>query len=258
MLRAWRRRRLGQTPLPAGWQEILTSNVPLSARLPAALLASYHHALQIFLDEKHFEGCGGLSVSEEMRVTVAGYACLLLLGDPRGYYPRLGTVILYPRSFAAPLSSVDRMGVITERVEERLGESWTEGAVVLAWESITELISGRSADCNVIIHEFAHQLDACQAFTAGRLLSDEAGEACSWEELLIGARGRQRSTRRRGGPAALDPYALGEVTELFAVASETFFMNPLRLRSASPQLHAELVAVYRIDPTAWRGPSREG
>lgn len=255
MLRAWRRRRLGNRPLPAAWQEILARSVPLAARLPEGLKPAYRRNLQIFLDEKYFEGCGGLNVSDEMRVTVAGYACLLLLGEPRGYYPQLGTVILYPRSFAAPLAAVDGAGVVTERVEERLGESWAEGAVVLAWESVAELIEGRSGDGNVIIHEFAHQLDSGHGFTAGRLLAAGRGAARSWEELLAGARGKERSTRRRGGPPALDPYALGGTAELFAVASETFFMNPLRLRSASPQLYAELAAVYRLDPAGWPLPA---
>jgi hypothetical protein len=123
--------------------------------------------VQVFLDEKRFEGCGGLDVTDEMRLTIAGYACLLLLGDPAGYYPRLGTVVVYPQSFAAPIKETDHHGIVTETIEERLGESWEEGTVVLAWDSILALIRGGSAGCNVIVHEFAHQFDAQRGLTAG-------------------------------------------------------------------------------------------
>jgi len=251
MLRSWQRRQLCRQPFPATWRQLLVANLPLYGRLPETLRAALEKHVRVFLDEKHFEGCGGLEVTEEMRVTVAGYACLLLLHDPDGYYPRLGTVVLYPESFAAPIRATDHLGVVTETVEERLGESWQEGTVVLAWDSIRALIRGASGDCNVVVHEFAHQIDAQRGLTAGARLLALRGRYRDWQELLAAEQGRLRAARRRGRPAALDPYAYTSPEELFAVASETFFMRPVRLRSAHPQLYTELVAVYRIDPAEW-------
>jgi hypothetical protein len=207
--------------------------------------------VRVFLDEKHFEGCGGLEVTAEMKVTVAGYACLLLLHDPDGYYPRLGTVVLYPQSFAAPIRATDHLGVVTETVEERLGESWQEGTVVLAWDSIEEIIRGASGDCNVVVHEFAHQIDAQRGLTAGARLLALRGRYRDWQELLAAEQGRLRTARRRGRPAALDPYAFTHPEELFAVASETFVMRPVRFRTSHPELYQELQAVYGIDPAGW-------
>jgi len=207
--------------------------------------------VQVLLDEKHFEGCGGLEVTDEMRLTVAGYASLLLLGDPDGYYPRLGTVVIYPQSFAAPIRDTDHLGIVTEMIEERLGESWEEGTVVLSWDSIEELIHGTSGDCNVVIHEFAHQIDVQRGLTGGAGLSARHDRYGNWQELLDAERRSQRSARRRGRPAALDPYAFTSPEELFAVATETFFMRPIRFQSGHPELYAELQAIYGLDPARW-------
>ncbi|MHB8707784.1 MAG: M90 family metallopeptidase [Desulfuromonadales bacterium] len=251
MLRYWSRRKLSRQPFPGAWRQILDRTVPISRALPRQMQPVLEKHVQVFLGEKRFEGCGGLDVTDEMRVTIAGYACLLLLHDPAGYYPRLGTVVLYPESFAAPVRDTDHLGIVTETVEERLGESWEEGAVVLAWDSIQEILRGASGDCNVVIHEFAHQIDAQRGLTAGRPLLTRAGGCHNWAGLLDTEQRRQRTAFRRGRPSVLDPYAFTSPEELFAVATETLFMRPVRLKSNHPELHAELQAVYGLDPASW-------
>lgn len=235
---------------PAAWRSILDENVPPCRSLPESLRAVFEKHVRVFLDEKRFEGCGGLEVTDEMRVTVAGHACLLLLHDPDGYYPRLGTVVIYPESFATPIRATDHVGIVTETVEERLGESWEEGTVVLAWDSIQEVIRGGSGDCNVIIHEFAHQIDAQRKLSAGRPLLTQ-GDCRNWEELLAAEQRRQRTAFRRGRPSVLDPYAFTSPEELFAVASETFFMRPVRFKNNHSELYTELRTVYGVDPAEW-------
>jgi Mlc titration factor MtfA (ptsG expression regulator) len=249
--RRWQRNRLGREPFPAAWEELLAGRVPLYGILPGPERTRLRHHVRILLDEKAFEGCGGLEVTDEMRVTVAGHASLLLLADPDDYYPMLGTVILYPESFAAPVQATDQVGVVTETVEERLGESWQEGTVVLAWDNIEEIIRGTSGDCNVIIHEFAHQIDAQRGICSGAPLRAPGSRCRDWGELLELEQRQQRTARRRGRPAVLDPYAFTSPEELFAVASETFFMRPVRLKTNHPGLYAELEAVYGLDPAGW-------
>lgn len=251
MLRNWFRRKLSRQPFPTAWREILVRTVPVCRALPPQLQPVLERHVKMFLEEKRFEGCGGLVVTDEMKVTVAGYAGLLLLGDPAGDYPRLGTVVLYPESFAAPVRDIDHLGIVTETVEERLGESWEEGTVVLAWDSVQEIMRGVSGDCNVVIHEFAHQIDARRGLSAGRPLLTRADGCRSWEELRDAEQRRQRSAFRRGRPSVLDPYAFTSPEELFAVATETFFMRPVRFKSNHPELYAELQAVYGVDPASW-------
>jgi Mlc titration factor MtfA (ptsG expression regulator) len=251
LLRRWRRHRLHRQDFPASWRQILRDNVPLCRLLPEAGRDLFEKHVRVFLDEKRFEGCGGLTVTEEMRVTVAGYACLLLLDSPDLDYPQLGTIVLYPESFATPIRTSEPTGIVTETVEERFGESWREGTIVLAWDSVQEIIRGASGDCNVIIHEFAHQLDARHGLTEGASLRTVPAGCRTWEDLLRTEQCRQRSSQRRGRPAALDPYAFTSPEEFFAVASETFFMRPVRFRSNHPELYAELRAVYGVDPADW-------
>lgn len=251
MLRFWSRHKLLRQPLPPEWAEILRGNFPLYRQLPDLERTRLEKQLRVFLAEKRFEGCGGLEITEAMRVTVAAYACLPLLHHPNGYYPQLGTVVLYPRSFAAPIRNSDALGIVTETVEERLGESWQEGAVVLAWDAVEEMLRGRNGDCNVIIHEFAHQIDAQRGITESGTLLTRPGGCRDWHDLLAAEQQRQRTTRRRGRPAILDPYAVSDPAELFAVASESFFMRPIRLKANRPELYAELQAVYGVDPAGW-------
>lgn len=251
LLRRWRRQKLHRQGFPAAWRQILHDNVPLCRQLPEEQQRRFERQVRVFLDEKHFEGCGGLTVTEEMRVTVAGYACLLLLGGAGDDYPQLGTIVLYPESFATPVRTTDHTGIVTETIEERLGESWQEGTIVLAWDSIRELLRGQSGDCNVIIHEFAHQVDARHGLTAGAPLLTSREGCHTWAELWQTEQYRQRTSQRRGRPAALDPYAFTSPEELFAVASETFFMRSIRFRSNHPELYAELRAVYGVDPAEW-------
>lgn len=247
LLDRWRR----PQELPAAWRKFLDANIPPCRTLPAPVRETFERHVRGFLAGKRFEGCRGLEVTDEMRLTVAGYAALLLAGNRHGSYPRLGTVVIYPQSFAAPIRATGPAGIVTETVEERLGESWQEGTVVLAWDSIEEVVRGLSNDCNVIIHEFAHQIDAEHGLTAGAPLLALRDRFRDWQDLLEGERQRQRRSRRRGRPFALDPYAFTHVEELFAVASESFFMRPVRFRSGHPELYAELQAVYRLDPAGW-------
>lgn len=251
MLRFWRRRQLRRQPLPAAWRQILEATVPHCRYLPQPLREAFEHHVRVLLDEKHFEGCGGVEVTDVMRLTIAGYASLLLLGDPDGYYPRLGTVVIYPQSFAAPIRDTDQLGIVTETVEERLGESWEEGTVVLAWDSIEALIRGASGDCNVVVHEFAHQIDTQRGLTGRGRLAVLANRYRDWQEVLDAERRLQRSARRRGRPAILDPYAFTSPEELFAVATETFFMRPIRFQAGHPELYAELQAIFGLDPARW-------
>lgn len=251
MLRLLTRRKLSREPFPATWREFLDRNVPLSRRLPQALRPAFEKHIRVFLAEKKFEGCGGLNVTDEMRLTIAGYACLLLLKEPAGYYPQLGSVVIYPESFAAPIRTVDHTGIVTDLVEERLGESWQEGTVVLSWDSVEEIVHGDSGDLNVVIHEFAHQIDAQRGLTDSSRLLAAHGCCRDWQALLAHEQQRLRTVRRRGPPAVLDPYALTSAEELFAVATETFFMRPVRFKANHPELHAELQAVYGVDPAEW-------
>src|SRR6476646_5774080 len=96
LFKSRRRARLRDRPAPKAWRQILDSTLPVFSRLTPEDQTELLGHMQVFLAEKHFEGCGGLTLTEEMRVTIAGQACLLLMHRDTDYYPELTTILVYP------------------------------------------------------------------------------------------------------------------------------------------------------------------
>ena len=154
-----RRERLRQRPFPPAWRRILQRRVPYLRRLPADLQRQLRQHIQVFIAEKPFIGCGGLVVTDEMRVTIAAQACLLLLNRRPSYYPSLRQILVYPGAFFVDRLHADAAGVLQDQRRLLSGESWSQGQVILSW---TDALEGAAVDDdgrNVVIHEFAHQLD---------------------------------------------------------------------------------------------------
>lgn len=253
LIRYWQRQRRRRQSFPAGWELLLESSFAPYHRLPKADLDELRGLIQVLLAEKVFEGCNGQQITDEVRIMIAANAALLLLHRRHDCYPLLGTVLVYPTSFAAPVRHTDHLGIVTETLEERLGESWETGTIVLAWDSLREVCAGRSGGLNVILHEFAHQLDIEEGISDSTLLRHH--DVCrDWAGLCKREYTRLRRNRRRGRPQVLDPYGSTSPAECFAVATETFFERPLRLKAHHPELYAELTTIYRQDPAKyWRG-----
>ncbi len=249
---AFRRRRLrllGQA-LPAAWDAILRDNVPIYQRLPEDSRAKLGGYVNAFLAEKNFEACGGLDeVTEEMAVTVAGQACLLLLNDRCGLFERLRTVILYPDIFSAE-GGIDHDGYERGR-EERLGESWETGSVVLSWHHVLHGPETEQDGHNVVLHEFAHQLDQRDGVADGAPVLGSLAARRRWAEVFRGAFERHRSRRHRGQRLVIDDYGGSNPAEFFAVATETFFERPKKLSQRYPELYEELKVFYALDPVTW-------
>jgi Mlc titration factor MtfA (ptsG expression regulator) len=252
VLPAWwvlrRRRRLQRQAFPAAWRTILRRRVPLLRRLPADLRLQLQKHMQVFIAEKAFIGCAGLQVSEEMRVVVAAQACLLLLNRPAGYFPRLRQILLYPGAFAVDGAHTD--GVVQH--EERrvlLGESWSQGQVVLSWQDCLAGAAVADDGRNVVIHEFAHQLDQEDGHANGAPQRRQHPQR--WSQVFHAAFARLRREAHVGEPGLLNHYGAQDPAEFFAVVSEVFFEQPAELKDYDPALYQELCAFYRVDPAAW-------
>jgi Mlc titration factor MtfA (ptsG expression regulator) len=249
-----RRRRLKSRPFPPEWLAILDKNVPLYRRLTTADRAELQRHIQVFVAEKNFEGGNGFVMTDEVRVTIAAQACILLLHRETGYYAGLSSVIVYPGEFLAPFREVDESGVITEGIDRRSGESWQEGTLVLSWEDIADGSLDVQAGYNVVIHEFAHQLDVEDGITCGtrRLFGRDQP---NWAKTLEQEYLRLQHDTAHGRSTVLDPYGAENPAEFFAVATECFFESPRRLRERHPKLYAELARYYRQDPASWPNSS---
>ena len=251
-----RRKRLNNSPFPPDWLRLVERRVPIYRRLAPADQEELQGHIQVFIAEKHFEAGRGLSMTDEIRVTIAAQACLLILHRETDYFPGLSSIVVYPDEFVVPFSEADEAGIVTEGRDVRSGESWIQGTLVLSWADV--LLGGRDGyeDYNVVIHEFAHQLDDEDGITSGEPLLGR--RRCRlWEGVLEEEYLRLREAEARGLPTLLDPYGAENPAEFFAVVSECFFASPVLLRERHAELYGELARYYRQDPAAWPGGDAE-
>ncbi len=251
---AYRRLRVQQQPFPHAWRRILRRRVPLVRRLPVALQLQLKKHIQVFIAEKAFLGCAGLHITDEMRVVIAAQACLLLLNRPANYYPQLRQILVYPGAFVVPRHSADDAGVLHEERQALAGESWAQGQVILSWQDC--LLGAAQADDgrNVVIHEFAHQLDQDSGTANGAPLpapNTPGHDPQRWSRVFHAAYAQLQQQVRSGQAGLLDPYGAQDPVEFFAVASEAFFERPRELAQGYPALYRELAGFYQLEPALW-------
>lgn len=244
-----RREALRAQPMPDPWREIIDANVPYAAHLAEDDRRELDALVRIFMAEKRFEGCGGLSITDEMRVTTAAQACLLLLHRETDIYPDLGTILVYPHPYRAPAEH--RVGpVVLHSDDGRLGESWTRDVVVLAWDHVNAATHILAEGHNLVLHEFAHQLDGEDGAMDGAPQLGSRTRYAVWARVF-GEEFENLSKRVHAGLASdVDSYASTSPAEFFAVVTEMFFERPGHLKRRHPDLYAELEAFYRQDPAA--------
>ncbi len=248
LFRHWRRKRLMTEPLEPGWLAIIERNVPYYHRLGLDMRRRMQGLVQVFLDEKLFEGCGGIEISDEIRVTVAAHACILLLGRDAELYPKLRSVLLYPGTYVAPLSRRGPGGVVTEGVQARSGESWSHGNVVLSWGDVLLCASPNPTGRNVVLHEFAHQLDSESGSNEGAPVLPHQDMYANWARVLGKEYQLLIDAIEQGKPTLLDQYGATSPAEFFAVATECFFEKPVEMSASHPELYEQLKLFYMQDP----------
>ncbi len=234
---------------------MLERNVPVYRRVPTELRAQLNGHMHVFLAEKHFEGCDGLAMTEEIRVTIACQACLLILNRETNYYPDLVTVLVYPSIFYADVEEPDGV-IVSEYKEDRSGESWDLGVVILSWEDVVEYASTGRAGYNVVLHEFAHQLDMENREMDGMPHLESRAQRDEWSRVFRDAYDdfeRAAASKRR---TLIDSYGVGDPAEFFAVVTESFFERPLALRREHAALYDVLARYYRVDPASWEARRR--
>lgn len=243
-----RRAAVQAQPFPEEHRKILERNVAHVALLDPEERAELEGLVAAFLSEKRFEGAGGLELDDEIRVTIAAEACLLLLHREHDLYPDLVSIVVYPSAYRAPQPR--REGpVVIEGGEGRLGESWTRGTLVLAWDHVRAQ-ARHLGTANVVLHEFAHQLDGEDGAMDGAPDLGSRASYATWARVL-GEEFEALSSRLHAGrPSDIDPYGATSPPEFFAVVTEMFFERPLVLRARHPELYAELAGFYRQDPAA--------
>jgi Mlc titration factor MtfA (ptsG expression regulator) len=236
-------------PPPAAWADLLAARTTFFARLSAAQREELLRLMQRFIATKRFFG-NGIAVTEEMKVVVAGTACLLLLGLPQyGLFPRNPDVIIHVRDFGQVVQAVGPDGQRYEIRESNLGQAIYRGPIRLAWSTIDAPAAHRRGR-NLILHEYAHALDFLNGLIDGTPPLETRQRAAEWARVFSGELQRLRSDAAAGRPTLLDPYGATNPAELFAVATECFFEQPVELRRRHAELYAQLAAFYGQDPAS--------
>ncbi len=207
---------------------------------------------QELMAEKNFEGCSGLMVTREMRLLISAQAALLLVGRSENCYPVLRTVLLYPNSFVAPCHHTDELGIVSEGEEARTGESWKLGVVVLAWDEVLSSAQAAPGAFNVVLHEFAHQLDTAWGYIHRRGIIAVKPSEMAWAKVMNHEFQRLRRAVETGHESILNPYGAEHPAEFFAVATECFFQNPRKLQSRHPELYTAMQDFYGQNPAQWQ------
>ena len=244
-----RRRKILLQPFPNEWLELLRTNVPHYSLLSGKEKAKLRNAVQVFIAEKHWEGCRGLEITDEMKVTIAGQACLLTLGMRKNYFPRVKTILVYPEGFRMP-KDPHGTDFLKEETMPVLGVAWHRGPVILSWDDIVNQVKASGTAGNLVIHEFAHQLDMQGGPADGTPWLPNPKLQEKWHSIMKTEYERLVEQSEEGRPSLLDHYGSMNEVEFFAVASECFFEQPVEMKREHPELYGILRNYYRQDPAA--------
>ncbi|MCX2975734.1 zinc-dependent peptidase [Candidatus Marimicrobium litorale] len=248
--RRWKEKKILVTPLPRDMIRCLEGSVPFYIALDLEAQERLRVKIKRFLAEKTFYGCAGLVITDDMQLIIAAEACLLILNQEGQIYPGLTSILVYPSTFVAKREELSEDGTRSVSSRDLLGESWDTGKVVLAWDAVAKGVADFADGNNVVLHEFAHQLDSSSGRANGAPpLSNNSYK--NWARVLSANYEDLRLRSQRALPTVIDTYGATNPAEFFAVATETFFERPHELHHRRPELFEQLSIYYRLDPRDW-------
>lgn len=250
----WRelqRNKIKKQPFKKQWRKIIQRRMPYFQKMPVDLQLQLKQLIQVFLAEKKFIGRNGVVITDEIKVTIAAQACLLLLNRKTDMYPKLQSILVYPQGFIKEQQSVHTGGVHHTERTTLIGESWEFGTVVLSWQDTVAGAQIPDDGSNVVIHEFAHQLDQETGFANGAPILGKTQSYQAWSSTLSEQFDKLQQQAKQGEPSLFDYYGATNPAEFFAVASEVFFEQAKPLYLLYPALYKQFKLYYHVDPVNW-------
>jgi len=252
-LRNRRRRQRLSEPFPPEWDRIIERNVAHDRELDANERSRLRDFIRIFIAEKSWEGCGGLEMTDEIRVTISAQAGLLVLGIPHEYYGNVRSILVYPSTVVTPDRSPGvfelQNGPVASGVPI-LGEAQMHGPIILVWDAVQQNARHPEQGHDVVYHEFAHKLDMLDGSVDGTPPLGSREEIRRWAEVCEREFNDLRARVRRGKSTFLNQYGATNEAEFFAVATEFFFDKPVAMKRHEPELYALLQGFYGQDTAA--------
>jgi Mlc titration factor MtfA (ptsG expression regulator) len=237
-----------ETPFPKSWERILEKNVADYKRLAEVDKKLLRDKTQIFIAEKNFEGARDLEVDDEMKVTIAGQACLLIIHlEKEDVFPTVESIVIYPSAFVVPGA---QRGHVVIKDQARLGEAWHAGTVVLAWDSTLSGARDPRDGHNLVLHEFAHALDYEDGEGDGAPVLQKRAMYSGWSHVLGAEFEDLVEATEHGQKSMIDSYGATNPAEFFAVVTEAFFEKGRQMKSQHPELYEQLASFYGQDPAS--------
>lgn len=269
-LRERRRARLRAEPFPDAWEAVLDRNIAYWRWLDDDERHRMRNLIRYFIAERSWEGTNGLPLTDEIRVTVAAQACLLILNLDPDSYRHVRTILIYPSGYFAPSRTRGAGGMVIESTSAVLGQAHYRGPVILSWAHVQRGGRHPHDGHNLVYHEFAHKLDMADGVVDGTPLLADRAQFDDWVkvmtreyEALINSHDPRRywgeawgddgtgraANRRPPTPAPLmRAYGATNPAEFFAVATEVFFEKPQEMRTRHADLYRVLSTYYKQDP----------
>lgn len=247
----YQRNKIRQQPFKKQWRHIIQQRMPYFKKMPTDLQLQLKDHIKVFLAEKNFIGCNGVIITDEIKVTIAAQACLLLLNRKTNFYPKLQTILVYPRAFIKEQKERQENGLLYTQNVALAGESWDFGKIVLSWQDTLDGAKITDDGRNVVIHEFAHQLDQENGSANGAPILNKGQTYKCWSEIFSSEFEQLQIQARKGEPSLFDYYGATNPAEFFAVASEVFFEQPQAFNDRYSMLYKQLKQYYQVDPLYW-------
>lgn len=246
IFRSWRRQHLVRSPLPAAWQEILQQNAAFLTDLSTQHQQQVLNTVKVLVAEKNWEGCGGLVLEDEHRVTIAAQIARMTVSMPDEYFDEVRSVLIYPSAYLAQSQTGVGSGVVVESPSGRLGEAWYRGPVILSWADCLAAARRQTYGRNVVVHEFAHHFDMRNGRDADGVPPIESPEeAQRWVQTLRRDHQLLGNKCSSGVGSCMDCYGATSPSEFFAVATEVFFEEPEDFREEWPEFYELLQRFYQ-------------
>ncbi|MCE9572112.1 MAG: zinc-dependent peptidase [Deltaproteobacteria bacterium] len=247
-----RRRRILEHPFPLRWEAYLQANLAAYHLLDDDERQRLRELTQVFIAEKHWEGCGGLALTDEIKVTIAGQACLLILGRSHDLFRGVASILVYPSAVVMPPARPLHNQIVTAPIGDQvvIGAAHRGGPIVLAWDAVQAGGLDAHDGRNVVLHELAHAIDMLDHRADGTPLLDGAAQRAAWAEVCSQAYLALRARVDHDEPSLLRAYGATSEAEFFAVATEVFFEQPHELAREEPALYALLAGFYNLDLAA--------
>ncbi|UXH80063.1 zinc-dependent peptidase [Roseateles amylovorans] len=256
LLHRWRQRReqrqLAQFAIPEPLWQLTLAHYPFIARRSEADRTALRRLCSLFLASKEFHGARGFIVTDEVAVAVAAQACLPVLRLGLSWYDGFVGIVMHEGEVVAPRETMDDDGVVHAYDEALVGEAHEGGPLMLAWSEITpeavDRLEGHDAVYNVVIHEFAHVIDACDGAVNGSPALATAHARQQWHATMEAEWAWFCDQVDAGASTLIDPYGAEAPEEFFAVAVEAFFVAPRELLMEQPRLYRLLAEFFQQDP----------